>query len=148
MAHQFLKQTVLARLQEDALSLAPHLFRIIDPERAIIQAEDFLMATSQLAQTTLRSVLNKHELEEMLAERDRLNNDVPEIRDAQIATWGIKVANVEIKQVDITETMMRANGGPRSSMPKVNGRRCSNCGRQPPFWASAPKRCNYVIWDR
>lgn len=83
-------------------------FRIIDPERAIIQVEDFLNATSQLAQTTLRSVLGKHELDEMLAERDRLNNDIQEILDGQTAAWGIKVSHVEIKQVDITETMIRA----------------------------------------
>ena len=83
-------------------------FRIIAPERAIIQVEDFLNATSQLAQTTLRSVLGKHELDEMLAERDRLNSDIQEILDGQTAAWGIKVANVEIKQVDITETMIRA----------------------------------------
>ena len=83
-------------------------FRIIDSERAIIQVEDFLNATSQLAQTTLRSVLGKHELDEMLAERDKLNVDIQEILDSQTAAWGIKVANVEIKQVDITETMIRA----------------------------------------
>lgn len=83
-------------------------FRIIDPERAIIQVEDFLNATSQLAQTTLRSVLGKHELDEMLAERDRLNSDIQEILDGQTAAWGIKVSHVEIKQVDITETMIRA----------------------------------------
>lgn len=83
-------------------------FRIIDAEKAIIQVEDFLNATSQLAQTTLRSVLGKHELDEMLAERDKLNIDIQEILDSQTAAWGIKVANVEIKQVDITETMIRA----------------------------------------
>lgn len=85
-------------------------FRIIDPEKAIIQVEDFLMATSQLAQTTLRSVLGKHELDEMLSERDRLNNDVQDILDTELVAWGIKVTNVEIKQVDITETMIRAIG--------------------------------------
>jgi regulator of protease activity HflC (stomatin/prohibitin superfamily) len=83
-------------------------FRIIDPEKAIIQVEDYLAATSQLAQTTLRSVLGKHELDEMLAERDRLNGAIQEILDSQISAWGIKVANVEIKQVDINETMIRA----------------------------------------
>src|SRR5258705_12122577 len=83
-------------------------FRIMDPAKAIIQVEDFLNATSQLAQTTLRSVLGKHELDEMLAERDKLNNDIQEILDSQTSAWGIKVANVEIKQVDITETMIRA----------------------------------------
>src|SRR6187455_3630758 len=79
-------------------------FRVVDPEKAIIQVEDFLMATSQLAQTTLRAVLGKHELDELLAERDKLNVDIQEILDSQTAAWGIKVANVEIKQVDITET--------------------------------------------
>ena len=83
-------------------------FRIIDPEKAIIQVADFLNATSQLAQTTLRSVLGKHMLDEILAERNKLNSDIQEILDGQTAAWGIKVANVEIKQVDISETMIRA----------------------------------------
>lgn len=83
-------------------------FRIIDPERAIIQVEDFMAATSQLAQTTLRSVLGKHELDTMLAERDRLNNDIQEILDTRTDAWGIKVANVEIKDIDLNETMVRA----------------------------------------
>jgi regulator of protease activity HflC (stomatin/prohibitin superfamily) len=83
-------------------------FRIIDAERAIIQVEDFLMATSQLAQTTLRSVLGKHELDEMLAERDRLNAEIQGILDSQTAAWGIKVSHVEIKQVDLDATMIRA----------------------------------------
>ncbi len=83
-------------------------FRVIDPENATIQVEDFMQATSELAQTTLRSVLGKHELDEMLAERDKLNNDIQEILDAQTDAWGIKVANVEIKHVDINELMVRA----------------------------------------
>lgn len=83
-------------------------FRVIDPERAINQVEDYLRATSQLAQTTLRSVLGKHELDEMLAERDRLNRDIQEIIDEQTDTWGIKVSNVEIKHVEIDESMVRA----------------------------------------
>jgi regulator of protease activity HflC (stomatin/prohibitin superfamily) len=83
-------------------------FRVIDPERATIQVEDFLQATSQLAQTTLRSVLGKHDLDEMLSERDKLNNDIQEILDTQTDAWGIKVANVEIKHVDIDQTMVRA----------------------------------------
>jgi regulator of protease activity HflC (stomatin/prohibitin superfamily) len=83
-------------------------FRIVDPERAIIQVEDYMNATSQLAQTTLRSVLGKHELDEMLAERDKLNNDIQSILDTQTDAWGIKVANVEIKHVDIDESMVRA----------------------------------------
>jgi regulator of protease activity HflC (stomatin/prohibitin superfamily) len=83
-------------------------FRVVDPERAIIQVEDFHAATSQLAQTTLRSVLGQHDLDEMLAERERLNADVQEILDKQTDAWGIKVANVEIKHVDIDESMIRA----------------------------------------
>ena len=83
-------------------------FRVIDPERAIIRVEDFASATSQLAQTTLRSVLGKHDLDEMLSERDKLNADIQEIIDAQTEEWGIKVANVEIKHVDLNESMIRA----------------------------------------
>jgi len=83
-------------------------FRVIDPERAIIRVEDFGSATSQLAQTTLRSVLGKHDLDEMLSERDKLNVDIQEILDTQTEEWGIKVANVEIKHVDLNESMIRA----------------------------------------
>lgn len=83
-------------------------FRVVDPEKAIIQVEDFYMATSQLAQTTLRSVLGQHELDEMLAERDRLNADIQSILDRQTDAWGIKVINVEIKHVDLDESMIRA----------------------------------------
>ncbi len=83
-------------------------FRVVDPERATIQVENFMQATSELAQTTLRSVLGKHELDEMLAERDKLNNDIQAILDSQTDAWGIKVANVEIKHVDINESMIRA----------------------------------------
>ena len=83
-------------------------FRVIDPQKAIIQVENFLEATSQLAQTTLRAVLGKHELDELLAERDKLNLDIQQILDAQTDAWGIKVANVEIKHVDIDVTMVRA----------------------------------------
>ncbi|MFH1340626.1 MAG: slipin family protein [Pseudomonadota bacterium] len=83
-------------------------FKVVDPERAIIQVERYMEATGQLAQTTLRSVLGKHELDEMLAERDKLNKDIQEIIDAQTTAWGIKVANVEIKHVDIEESMVRA----------------------------------------
>lgn len=83
-------------------------FRVLDPERAIIQVEDYFAATSQLAQTTLRSVLGQHELDEMLSERERLNTDIQEILDVQTDSWGIKVANVEIKHVDLDESMVRA----------------------------------------
>ena len=83
-------------------------FRVFDPEKAIVQVEDFQAATSQLAQTTLRSVLGQHELDELLAERDKLNSDIREILDRQTDAWGIKVATVEIKHVDLNETMVRA----------------------------------------
>ncbi|MDA0689502.1 MAG: slipin family protein [Proteobacteria bacterium] len=83
-------------------------FRVVDPEKAIINVEDFMEATGQLAQTTLRSVLGQHELDELLAERERLNADVQEILDAQTDYWGIKVSNVEIKHVDLDESMIRA----------------------------------------
>jgi len=83
-------------------------FRVINPEKAIIQVEDFHTATSQLAQTTLRSVLGGHELDEMLAERERLNFDIQEILDKQTDAWGIKISNVEIKHIDLDESMVRA----------------------------------------
>jgi regulator of protease activity HflC (stomatin/prohibitin superfamily) len=83
-------------------------FRVVDPRNAIIQVANFLEATSQLAQTTLRSVLGKHELDEMLAERDRLNADIQQILDQQTDAWGIKVTNVEIKHIDLNENMVRA----------------------------------------
>jgi regulator of protease activity HflC (stomatin/prohibitin superfamily) len=83
-------------------------FRVLDPQRAIIQVEDYYEATSQLAQTTLRSVLGQHELDEMLSERDKLNKDIQKILDAETDAWGIKVANVEIKHIDLEESMVRA----------------------------------------
>jgi len=83
-------------------------FRVIEPDKAIIQVENFYDATSQLAQTTLRSVLGQHELDEMLSERDRLNTDIQSVLDQQTDAWGIKVSNVEIKHVDLDESMIRA----------------------------------------
>ena len=83
-------------------------FRVVDAQHAIIQVVNFLEATSQLAQTTLRAVLGKHELDELLSEREKLNLDIQTILDAQTGTWGIKVSNVEIKDVDLNETMVRA----------------------------------------
>ena len=83
-------------------------FRVVDPERAIIQVEQFFNATSQLAQTTLRSVLGQHDLDEMLSQRDKMNADIQSILDEQTASWGIKVTNVEIKHVDLNESMIRA----------------------------------------
>ena len=83
-------------------------FRVVDPERAIIQVEQYFNATSQLAQTTLRSVLGQHDLDEMLSQRDKMNADIQNILDEQTASWGIKVTNVEIKHVDLNESMIRA----------------------------------------
>ncbi|BAP89962.1 stomatin like transmembrane protein [Burkholderiales bacterium GJ-E10] len=101
-------QDVISRDNVSVKVSAVIYFRVVDPEKAIIQVEDFLVATSQLSQTTLRAVLGKHELDEMLAERERLNLDVQRILDAQTDAWGIKVTNVEIKHVDINESMIRA----------------------------------------
>jgi regulator of protease activity HflC (stomatin/prohibitin superfamily) len=101
-------QDVISRDNVSVKVNAVVFFRVIDPQKAIIQVENFLMATSQLAQTTLRVVLGKHELDEMLAERERLNIDVQRILDAQTDGWGIKVTNVEIKHIDLNETMIRA----------------------------------------
>src|SRR5262245_318020 len=83
-------------------------FRIVDPEKSVIQVERYEEATSQLAQTTLRSVLGQHDLDQMLAEREKLNSDIRRILDEQTDAWGIKVSIVELKQVDINETMVRA----------------------------------------
>tara|TARA_R110002110_G_C13454369_1_gene717418 strand:- start:233 stop:988 length:756 start_codon:yes stop_codon:yes gene_type:complete len=101
-------QDVISRDNVSVKVNAVLYYRIVDPERAILNVEDYMAATSQLAQTTLRSVLGKHELDEMLAERDKLNADIQTILDAQTDAWGIKVANVEIKHVDIDESMIRA----------------------------------------
>jgi regulator of protease activity HflC (stomatin/prohibitin superfamily) len=101
-------QDVISRDNVSVKVNAVLYFRVVDPQRAIIQVEDYYAATSQLAQTTLRSVLGQHELDEMLAEREKLNRDIQDIVDAQTDAWGIKVANVEIKHVDIDESMVRA----------------------------------------
>ncbi|MGD8672655.1 MAG: slipin family protein [Thiogranum sp.] len=101
-------QDVISRDNVSVKVNAVIYFRVIDAERAIIQVEDYLIATSQLAQTTLRSVLGQHELDDMLAERDKLNRDIQLLLDEQTDTWGIKVSNVEIKHVDIDESMIRA----------------------------------------
>lgn len=101
-------QDVISRDNVSVKVNAVLYFRIVDPERAIIKVGDYMTATSQLAQTTLRSVLGKHELDEMLGERDRLNADIQEILDKQSDVWGIKVTSIEIKDVDLNETMVRA----------------------------------------
>lgn len=101
-------QDVISRDNVSVKVNAVVYFRVIDPEKAIIQVERYLEAISQLAQTTLRSVLGQHELDDMLSERDALNHDIQSILDRQTDAWGIKVANVEIKHVDLDESMIRA----------------------------------------
>ena len=101
-------QDVISRDNVSVKVNAVVYFRVIDPEKAIIQVEKYLEAVSQLAQTTLRSVLGQHELDDMLAERDKLNRDIQAILDRQTDAWGIKVANVEIKHVDLDESMIRS----------------------------------------
>ncbi|MDD3380351.1 MAG: slipin family protein [Rugosibacter sp.] len=101
-------QDVISRDNVSVKVNAVVYFRVIDPAKAILQVEDYMNATSQLSQTTLRAVLGKHELDEMLAERETLNLDIQQALDAQTDAWGIKVSNVEIKHVDIDESMVRA----------------------------------------
>ena len=102
------QQDVISRDNVTVRVNAVLYFRVVDAEKAIIQVENYNNATSQLAQTTLRSVLGQHDLDAMLAEREKLNADIQNILDAQTAAWGIKVTNVEIKRVDVDETMIRA----------------------------------------
>ncbi len=101
-------QDVISRDNVSVKVNAVVYFRVIAPDKAIIQVERYLDATSQLAQTTLRAVLGKHELDEMLSEREKLNIDIQHILDAQTDSWGIKVTNVEIKHIDLNESMVRA----------------------------------------
>jgi regulator of protease activity HflC (stomatin/prohibitin superfamily) len=101
-------QDVISRDNVSVKVSAVIYFRVIDPERAVIQIEDRVDATSQLAQTTLRSVVGQHELDDMLAEREKLNADIQTILDQSTDAWGIKVTNVEIKHIDLDESMVRA----------------------------------------
>ncbi len=101
-------QDVISRDNVSVQVNAVVYMRVVDPQLAIIQVENYLDATSQLAQTTLRAVLGKHELDEMLTEREKLNIDIQTVLDQQTDAWGIKVANVEIKHIDLNETMIRA----------------------------------------
>jgi len=101
-------QDVISRDNVSVKVSAVIYYRVIDAERAVIQVEAYKEATSQLAQTTLRSVLGKHDLDEMLAERDRLNADIQDVLDKQTDAWGIKVSNVEIKRIDLDDSMIRA----------------------------------------
>lgn len=108
LVHDVPSQDVISRDNVSVKVNAVLYYRVIDAVRAVVQVEDFRQATSQLAQTTLRSVLGKHELDEMLQERDKLNKDIQHILDEQTEAWGIKVANVEIKHVDVDQSMIRA----------------------------------------
>jgi regulator of protease activity HflC (stomatin/prohibitin superfamily) len=101
-------QDVISRDNVSVKVNAVVYYRVIDPEKAIIQVENFNMATSQLSQTTLRSVLGQHDLDAMLAEREKLNGDLRRLLDEQTDAWGIKVSNVELKHVDLSESMVRA----------------------------------------
>ncbi len=101
-------QDVISRDNVSVKVNAVVYFRVVDPQKAVIQVADYLSATSQLAQTTLRAVLGKHELDEMLAEREKLNLDIQTVLDQQTDARGIKVANVEIKHVDLNDSMVRA----------------------------------------
>lgn len=108
LVHDVPTQDVISQDNVSVKVNAVIYYRVIDANRAINQVENYMEATSQLAQTTLRSVLGKHDLDDMLSERDKLNGDIQTILDSQTDAWGIKVANVEIKHVDIDESMVRA----------------------------------------
>ena len=108
VVHDVPPQDVITRDNVSVKVNAVVYFRIVDPEKAVIQVVKFLEATSQLSQTTLRAVLGKHELDTLLSERERLNLDIQKVLDSQTDAWGIKVSAVEIKHVDINETMIRA----------------------------------------
>ena len=144
-------QDVISRDNVSVRVSAVIYFRVIDPERATIQVENFMQATSELAQTTLRSVLGKHELDDMLAERDKLNADIQKILDAQTDAWGIKVANVEIKHVDIDESMVRAIARQAEAERERRAKIINAEGEQQAAKkllessASGPRRCSFVI---
>ena len=108
LVHDVPSQDVISRDNVSVKVNAVIYYRVVDAVRAVVQVENYIAATSQLAQTTLRSVLGKYELDEMLQERDKLNKDIQEILDNQTEAWGIKVANVEIKHVDVDSSMIRA----------------------------------------
>ncbi|MEM6414643.1 MAG: slipin family protein [Pseudomonadota bacterium] len=108
LVHDVPTQDVISRDNVSVKVNAVLYYRVVDAVRAVVQVENFQAATSQLAQTTLRSVLGKHDLDEMLQERDKLNKDIQEILDQQTEAWGIKVSNIEIKHVDVDPSMIRA----------------------------------------
>lgn len=108
LVHDVPTQDVISQDNVSVKVNAVIYYRVVDSVRAVVQVENYMAATSQLAQTTLRSVLGKHDLDEMLQERDKLNKDIQEILDLQTEAWGIKVSNVEIKHVDVDQSMIRA----------------------------------------
>src|SRR3546814_8490051 len=113
------EQDVISRDNVSVKVNAVVYFRVVDPQKAIINVEHFYEATSQLSQTTLRSVLGKHELDEMLVERDKLNMDIQQILDDQTDAWGIKVAHVEIKHIELNETMVRRSEEHTSELQSI-----------------------------
>ena len=150
-------QDVISRDNVSVKVNAVIYFRVVDPERAIIQVEDYYEATSQLAQTTLRSVLGQHELDDMLAEREKLSTNIQTILDNQTDGWGIKVTHVEMKQVDLNDSMVRAIAKQaeaererRAKVIHAEGelQAASNCSNPPKPWPNNPKPFNCVICRR
>jgi regulator of protease activity HflC (stomatin/prohibitin superfamily) len=148
-------QDVISRDNVSVKVNAVIYFRVVDADKAVIQVEDYMAATSQLAQTTLRSVLGKHEPDEMLAEREKLNVDIQSILDAQTDAWGIKVANVEIKHVDLDESIIRAIARQAEAervrrakllMPKASSRRPRSWSKRRTCLPKHPRRCSCAIW--
>ncbi len=146
-------QDVISRDNVSVSVNAVIYFRVLDPEKATIQVEDFMAATSQLAQTTLRSVLGKHDLDEMLAERDKLNSDIQDTLDKQTDAWGIKVANVEIKHVDVNEAMIRAIARQaeaererRAKVINAEGEQqaAQNSSKPPEYFPGSQKPCSFA----
>ena len=150
-------QDVISRDNVSVKVSAVIYFRVVDPEKAIIQVSNFLAATSQLAQTTLRWVLGKHDLDQMLAERDKLNADIQDVLDKQTEAWGIKVSNVEIKRIDLDESMVRAIARQAEAERTRRAKIINAQGEQQAaqklveaanILAPVPRRCNCAIWQR
>jgi regulator of protease activity HflC (stomatin/prohibitin superfamily) len=133
-------QDVISRDNVSVKVNAVVYFRVVEPQLSIIQVANFIEATSQLAQTTLRAVLGKHELDQMLAEREKLNVDIQEVLDRQTDAWGIKVSNVEIKHVDLNENMVRAIARQAEAERERRAKVCATCRRSPRSPTSAPRR--------
>jgi len=128
-------------------------FRVIEPQKAIVEVENYLYATSQLAQTTLRSVLGQVELDELLANREKINKELQEILDRHTGPWGVKVTAVEVKNIDLPQEMLgplpsrprpSGSGGPRSSTPTANSRRRKSWPRRQRSWPPSPPRFSSV----